>query len=61
MQWVLENWLLIVVGGGMGAMHVFGHSHGNKTGRRHALHSIAKRGETPELEPNGRSRGGTNV
>ena len=46
-----------VAGGGMGAMHLFDNGHGNGRWRRTALHSIAKRGETPVLEPNGRSRG----
>lgn len=45
-----------VAGGGMGAK-LFGTGHGNGRWRRTALHSIAKRGETPVLEPNGGSRG----
>lgn len=28
MQWILDNWLLLLLGGGMVAMHVFGHGHG---------------------------------
>lgn len=29
MQWILENWILVLVGGGMIAMHLFGHGHGH--------------------------------
>jgi len=32
MQWVLDNWLWIVFGGGMVAMHLFGHGGHGKTG-----------------------------
>jgi len=28
MQWVTENWLILLLGGGMIAMHLFGHGHG---------------------------------
>lgn len=28
MQWILENWFLILIGGGMIATHLFGHGHG---------------------------------
>jgi hypothetical protein len=37
MQWVVDNWLLVVLFGGMGAMHLFGHGgHGGhgKRGKR---------------------------
>lgn len=30
MEWITENWLLILLGGGMLAMHLFGHKHGGK-------------------------------
>ena len=33
MQWVLDNWFLILFGGGMIAMHLFGHGHGGHGGR----------------------------
>ena len=29
MQWVVENWVLLLLLGGMLAMHLFGHGHGN--------------------------------
>ena len=28
MQWILDNWLILLLGGGMVAMHLFGHGHG---------------------------------
>jgi hypothetical protein len=28
MQWIIDNWLLLALGGGMIAMHLFGHGHG---------------------------------
>jgi len=31
MQWITENWILVLFGGGMIAMHLFGHrGHGSK-------------------------------
>ncbi|MFK5997111.1 MAG: hypothetical protein QM492_03280 [Rhodobacterales bacterium] len=33
MQWIVENWVLVALGGGMIAMHLFGHrGHGSKGG-----------------------------
>jgi hypothetical protein len=33
MQWITENWLLILLGGGLITLHLFGHSkHGGKGG-----------------------------
>jgi hypothetical protein len=33
LQWVVENWVLVLFGGGMIAMHLFGHrGHGSKGG-----------------------------
>lgn len=29
MQWLAENWLLLLLGGGMIAMHLFGHGRGH--------------------------------
>jgi hypothetical protein len=43
MQWILDNWLLILLVGGMGAMHLFGHGHGK--GR--------KKGDTQNPEDSG--------
>lgn len=32
MQWILDNWILVLFGGGMIAMHMFGHGHGGHGG-----------------------------
>lgn len=32
MQWLAENWLLLLLVGGMAAMHLFGHGHGGHGG-----------------------------
>lgn len=29
-QWITENWLTLLLVGGMLAMHLFGHGHGKK-------------------------------
>ena len=29
MQWVIDNWVLVLLGGGMVAFHLFGHGHGH--------------------------------
>ncbi|WP_035919563.1 hypothetical protein [Leisingera aquimarina] len=36
MQWIVDNWLILLLGGGMVAMHLFGHGHGGhgRGGRR---------------------------
>ena len=34
MQWVIDNWVLVLLGGGMVAMHLFGHGHGHGHGRK---------------------------
>lgn len=28
MQWIVDNWLILLLAGGMVAMHLFGHGHG---------------------------------
>ena len=42
MEWLSENWVLVVLFGGMAAMHLFGHSHGghkhSKLTKRHGAH-----------------------
>lgn len=48
MQWITENWLLLLLGGGMLAMHLFGHGkHGGKGG--HARRGARK--PDAEAEP----------
>ncbi len=32
MQWIVDNWLVLLLGGGMVAMHLFGHGHGSHGG-----------------------------
>ncbi len=32
MQWLLDNWILVLFGGGMIAMHLFGHGKHGKHG-----------------------------
>ncbi|NPD18964.1 hypothetical protein [Alterinioella nitratireducens] len=35
MEWLSENWVLVLLFGGMAAMHLFGHGHGgHKHGKR---------------------------
>jgi len=42
MEWLVENWVLVLVFGGMAAMHLFGHGHGGhkhgKATKRHGAH-----------------------
>lgn len=32
MQWLADNWFLVLFGGGMIVMHLFGHGHGGGHG-----------------------------
>lgn len=32
MQWIIDNWLLLLFGGGIIVMHLFGHGGHGKTG-----------------------------
>jgi hypothetical protein len=58
MQWILENWVLLLVGGAMLAMHLFRHE---RKGRGHASHQgSATRAEAPRSEASDRAKGGTN-
>ena len=42
MEWLSENWVLVLLFGGMAAMHLFGHGHGGhkhgKSAKRHGAH-----------------------
>ena len=55
MQWMIENWLLLLVGGGMLAMHLFGHGHGHKRGHKgdggNAHHKASNDTEPSDHEP----------
>jgi len=33
MEWLFENWVIVLLFGGMAAMHLFGHGHGGKHGK----------------------------
>ena len=46
MAWISENWLLILLFGGMAAMHLFGHGHG---GHKHG--KASKRQNAEEETP----------
>ncbi len=46
MEWLVENWVLVLVFGGMAAMHLFGHGHGG-----HKHDKTAKRHDEPEKMP----------
>ncbi len=49
MEWVLDNWFLLLFGGGMIAMHLFGHGgHGGHGG--HA----SRKSQATEAEPDGK-------
>ncbi|MGJ5619103.1 hypothetical protein [Sulfitobacter sp. MF3-043] len=46
MQWIIENWLLVLVGGALIGMHLFGHGHGHggkKSGHDYASHDDTKK------------------
>ena len=43
MQWLSENWLLVVLFGGMGAMHLFGHGKGGHGKGGHGCCAPAKK------------------
>lgn len=34
MEWIQDNWLILLLGGGMVAMHLFGHGHGGHGGHK---------------------------
>jgi len=50
MAWISENWLLILLFGGMAAMHLFGHGHGG-----HKHDKTAKRKNPDEDAPDSAS------
>lgn len=48
MQWIIDNWLLLLIGGGMVAMHLFGHGgHGGHGGKGA---DVQPDDETPERD-----------
>lgn len=46
MEWIIENWVLVLVIGGMAALHLFGHGHG-----RHKHGKTAKRQTAEDKVP----------
>lgn len=56
MQWLAENWFLVLLGGGMVAMHLFGHGHGGHGGGKgddggHGGHGAKKSADDSAAEP----------
>jgi len=51
MQWVIDNWILLALGGGMVAMHLFGHGGhgGHGKSRRHDQDDAT--GRRPKSKP----------
>ena len=45
MQWIVDNWLILLLGGGMVAMHLFGHGHGGHGGG-HGGHGPGRRNKS---------------
>lgn len=50
MEWLIENWLIVALIGGMGAMHLFGH--------RHHAHGASKNAADGDTAPSGGCCGG---
>ncbi len=48
MQWIIENWILLLVGGGLVAMHLF--SHGHKGKHKKKDHNSGKMHRSPDLK-----------
>jgi len=51
MQWITENWLLLLFGGGMLAMHLFGHGHGHKRGHKGGDHAAPEKPSDDTEQP----------
>ena len=53
MEWLFENWVLVLVFGGIAAMHLFGHGHGGrkheKARKNHGVHE-KKTGESADTD-----------
>ncbi|GAA6178415.1 MULTISPECIES: hypothetical protein [Sulfitobacter] len=48
MQWLAENWFLVLFGGGMIAMHLFGHGHGGHGKKK--PDEVSKTNAAPETD-----------
>tara|TARA_R110002020_G_scaffold402013_2_gene612216 strand:- start:4074 stop:4247 length:174 start_codon:yes stop_codon:yes gene_type:complete len=51
MQWLLENWVWILLIGGMAAMHLFGHRHGGHGGHGKGPRRPARRSDDADDGP----------
>ena len=56
MQWIIENWLLLLVGGGFVALHLFGHGHGHKRGHKSKDLGSGGKLEAPDLKTTGEAK-----
>lgn len=58
MQWIVDNWVLLLLGGGFLAMHLFGHGHGHgRKGKGHAPEDPARHdAAAPQEDESGRDR-----
>lgn len=61
MQWIIENWIVLLLGGGMVAMHLFGHKHGHKGKGHGPREENPDRTERPRTEDPEASKDNTNV
>jgi len=65
MQWIIENWLLVLVGVGLLTMHLFDYSHGHKRVRKATVriaHQKSLRNTNwPDLAATDRSKGNGNA
>ncbi len=46
MTWLAENWIIVLLIGGMGAFHLFGHKHGGQGGGHGGGHGKADKQHT---------------
>jgi hypothetical protein len=51
MQWVVENWIWILLGVGMIAMHLFGHGGHGRRGGHGARRDLERSSEEPDARP----------
>lgn len=56
MEWLMENWVLALVFGGMAAMHLFGHGHGGHKHGKTDRQTQARAKKTPDADTGTPSR-----
>ena len=54
MEWIIENWVLVLVIGGMAALHLFGHGHGGHKHGKTAKRQTAQK-KVPDAPADSRS------